>query len=206
MLVHKGRQPLPAEAGIHSQAATHLPFILAIESHFRTSGVVSGTSNRKVCRRRKALQKVAKGITRQCAIESEQPVVVGRRLDLRHREAHPAVVNAGTKRMFASDVCEVVGNLLCRGKRVSNVISADRHKACTVREVDSGKSAVGWVMRNIHILEAQLGNCGSAFNREIRRQESLRKSEAELIEQVGPDRVVVRNQETSVMLVVQIVG
>src|SRR5580698_2343403 len=108
--------------------------------------------------------------------------------------------------MFASDVCEVVGNLFFTGKRASHVISADRRETGSVRKVDGGKTPVSWVIGNIHILEPQLGNCGGSFNGEIRRQESLRKSESELIEQVGPDRVVVRNQETSVVLVVQVVG
>jgi NAD(P)-dependent dehydrogenase (short-subunit alcohol dehydrogenase family) len=68
-------------------------------------------------------------------------------------------------RQWVPLVREVVGNLLCSGKRVSDVISANRHKACTVREVDRGEATVGGMMRHIHILRCRRSDRQWPFQR-----------------------------------------
>jgi hypothetical protein len=102
----------------------------------RPPRVVSWARYRKVGGIGQPLQEVAKGVAGQRTGESEQTVVVGRRLDLRNGKPYPAEVYPPAKCMLASDIGKVVGDLLGGRYGVSHVISANGSKARALRKID----------------------------------------------------------------------
>jgi hypothetical protein len=100
----------------------------------------------------------------------------------------------------------VVGKLI--GARIGgpDVISSNRRKTITPREVDARKATIGRVIRDIDIQKPKLRNGRGPFNGEIRSKQGVGEPKANFIQQRRRDGIVVRNQKTSVMFGINVIG
>src|ERR1700691_3971689 len=103
-----------------------MPLILHVKAGLQVARVISGASHGKIASGRKAEQKVAKSVASKfILVKRKQAVIVRWRLDLGHRETHPAEIHASANRVTAFREGNVVGKLI--GARIGgpDVISSN---------------------------------------------------------------------------------
>src|SRR5262249_29255846 len=104
--------------------------------------------------------------------------------------------------MTLTVVGHVVGDLPGLGERGTDVISPDGSETRAVSEVYAGKATIGWMLGDVYVLQSELSDGRGALNGKTRTEECVGKPEAELIQEVLPDDVVVGNEEAPVVFAV----
>src|ERR1700722_19421417 len=112
--------------------------------------------------------------------------------------------------MSAPGIGDVVCNLLGCGESRADVVSADGSEVCSIGENDARKPLVCGMVRNVYTLVAahlktQALKSRSTLNSKVRGKNRVCEPIAELIQKPAADLIVMRHQETPVMLGVHVV-